>query len=261
MILPVKAKDVHGQTVGLYVYYDASYTYFHKDHLPYAIMGIACFLIFVLSPLVLLLIYPTTCFQRCLNTCRLRSHALQVFVDTFQGHYKDGTEPGTRDCRWFAAVYFILRIVISYVLFGISEDSMCYSLTGIGLLLFGTLLVILKPYRSRKVNTYHTVITLYLAITTLTISTFPQAKIGDYWMAKLITVSYLLTLLPILVITVYVVYYCAVHCCFKSCPQAGKVLSQQRRKKFGINMEEEKPLVSSIANNYHSINTNRDIDD
>ena len=153
------------------------------------------------------------------------------------------------------------EIVISYVLFGISEDSMCYSLTGIGLLLFGTLLVILKPYRSRKVNTYHTVITLYLAITTLTISTFPQAKIGDYWMAKLITVSYLLTLLPILVITVYVVYYCAVHCCFKSCPQAGKVLSQQRRKKFGINMEEEKPLVSSIANNYHSINTNRDIDD
>ena len=119
MLLPVKAYDIQGKMVGLYVYLDASYRYFHKDHLPYAIMGIACFLIFVLSPLVLLLIYPTTCFQRCLNTCRLRSHALQVFVDTFQGHYKDGTEPGTRDCRWFAAVYFLARIIIFYIIFAL----------------------------------------------------------------------------------------------------------------------------------------------
>ena len=259
MLLPVKAKDVHGQVVGWYVYYDASYRYFHKDHLPYAIMGIACFLIFVLSPLVLLLIYPTTCFQRCLNICRLRSHALQVFVDTFQGHYKDGTEPGTRDCRWFAAVYFILRMVIFYVLFGISEDSMCYSLTGIGLLLFGTLLVILKPYRSRKVNTYHTMIIIYLAITTFTISIFHQATIGDYWIVNFSMGSILLLVfLPTLVITVYVVYYCIVHCCFKSCQRAGKVLSQQRRKRFrnlANNTEEENPLGSSITKSYHSINT------
>ena len=263
MLLPVKAKDVHGQVVGWYVYYDASYRYFHKDHLPYAIMGITCFLVFVLSQLVLLLIYPTTCFQRCLNTCRLRSHALQVFVDTFQGHYKDGTEPDqTRDCRWFAADYFILRIIIFYVLFGISEDSMCYALSGIALLFFGIIMVILKPYSSRRVNTYHTTLLLYLAIICFSITIFRQALSEDRWIINFsLTSILLLALLPNLVITLYIAYYCIVHCCFKSCPRAGKVLSQQRRKKLGINMEEEKPLVSSIANNYHSVNTNRDIND
>ena len=37
---------------------------------------------------------------------------LHVFMDSFQGCYKDGTEPGTRDCRWFSAVPFIIRITI-----------------------------------------------------------------------------------------------------------------------------------------------------
>jgi hypothetical protein len=54
-----------------------------------------------------------------LSICKLRSHALQIFIaiDAFQGHYKDGTEPGTRDCRWFAGIYFLGRILYSIWLF------------------------------------------------------------------------------------------------------------------------------------------------
>ena len=63
MLSPNRVYDVQGQMVGWYVYYDASYRYFHKDHLPYAIIGIACFLIFVLSPLVLLLL-PNNLFSK-----------------------------------------------------------------------------------------------------------------------------------------------------------------------------------------------------
>ena len=29
-------------------------------------------------------------------------------LDSFQGCYKDGTEPGTFDCRWFQLLYYPL---------------------------------------------------------------------------------------------------------------------------------------------------------
>ena len=40
ILLPVNVYNVHEEVVGWYVYYDASYKYFSKEHLPYAIMGL-----------------------------------------------------------------------------------------------------------------------------------------------------------------------------------------------------------------------------
>ena len=96
ILLPVKIYNIHQEAVGLYVYYDASYKYFSKEHLPYAITSIVFFLTFVFCPLVLLLLYPTTCFQKCLSSCRLRNHILHTFVDTFQGCLLY-TSPSPRD--------------------------------------------------------------------------------------------------------------------------------------------------------------------
>ncbi len=36
---------------------------------------------------------------------------IRLVVDSVQGRYKDGTEPGTRDCRWFSTVPFIFRVL------------------------------------------------------------------------------------------------------------------------------------------------------
>ena len=58
--------------------------------------------------MLLLALYPCQCFQRCLNRCNIQYQALHTFMDVFQGSYKDGTN-GTRDCRWFAALYLMLR--------------------------------------------------------------------------------------------------------------------------------------------------------
>ena len=64
ILLPTVTYNVHKDVVGWYVYYDASYKYFSKEHLPYAIMSIFIFILFVLSPLLLLLFYPVSCFQK-----------------------------------------------------------------------------------------------------------------------------------------------------------------------------------------------------
>ena len=51
-------------------------------------------------------------FQRCLGYCtRIRWQFLHTFADTFQGGYKNGTN-GTWDCRYFAGLYLLFRIVL-----------------------------------------------------------------------------------------------------------------------------------------------------
>ena len=100
ILLPIKILyHIHPnqEDYNWYVFYDASYRYFSKDHLPYALMCIGLFLGFDRFPLILLLVYPMSCFpKRC---CGANNYALRIFVDAFQGHYKDGIEPGTWDCR------------------------------------------------------------------------------------------------------------------------------------------------------------------
>ena len=81
--------------------------YLGRSHLPYAIAAILVVVLFVLTPGILLLLYPLRLFQRFLNLFPIRWHILHTFVDSYQGCYKDGTEPGTRDCRGFASLLFL----------------------------------------------------------------------------------------------------------------------------------------------------------
>ena len=95
--------DKYGNSLGLYLFYDAAIKCFGEEHLLYAILAIVITLLFNVLPLLLLLLYPLHCFQRCLSICRLRWHGLHIFIDAFHGCYKNGTLAGTRDCRYFAA--------------------------------------------------------------------------------------------------------------------------------------------------------------
>ncbi len=69
-----------------------------------------CFHYFVILPFLVLVLYPTRLFHKCLNRCRIRWHPLHAFADPFNGCYKNGTN-GTRNCRYFAGFYLFLRIV------------------------------------------------------------------------------------------------------------------------------------------------------
>ena len=112
--------DPYGQMVGpAMVFYDASIEYFSAPHLPFALLAICVLSVFVFLPALVLLLYPTRIFQRSLGCCRVRWLALHAFADTFNGYYKNGTE-GTRDYRYFAGLYLILRIVLLLTLLAVS---------------------------------------------------------------------------------------------------------------------------------------------
>ena len=104
--------DSSGNHVGpTRFYYDASIPYFGREHLPFALLAIFVLFVFIVIPLIVLLLYPTKVFQKCLGCCRVRWHPLHAFADTFEGCYKNGTN-GTRDYRYFAGFYLIFLIVM-----------------------------------------------------------------------------------------------------------------------------------------------------
>ena len=259
ILLPVKLYSVSGEVVGVYVYYDVSYKYFSKEHLPYAVMGIVFSLVFVFSPILLLLLYPMSCFQKCLSSFGLRSHILHTFVDTFQGYYKDGTEPETRDCRWFAAIYFLGRIVVFYIILGISKDVMCFALTAVSLTFLGVLMILLQPYKSRKVNTYHTILPLIMAVACLSVTILDQAETKARWIIqKELPFIVIFCLSPTLVAIAFVTYYISYRCS-KKCRGVWPMFHLKKKILRNLNLmternNEEKHQLSTTYKNYQAIN-------
>ena len=124
--------------------------YFTPSHAGYAIVALLLSFIVLLVPVILFL-YPCQCFQRCLNRLHLRSLTLHTFVDAFQGCYKDGTN-GTRDCRYFAALQLVLRLLFPLAFSFTKEVIISAFLSFVTLVLYLTLFVIAQPYKDEVYN-------------------------------------------------------------------------------------------------------------
>ena len=118
LLTPISVYNAAGSLVGTFLFYDATVEYMGPEHRPYAVLAILVVVVGVLFPLVLLLLYPMQWFQKCLNRCGLNSPGLQMFMQCFQGYYRDRTDGG-RECRYFAAVYPAFRIA-GYVMYSIT---------------------------------------------------------------------------------------------------------------------------------------------
>ena len=175
------ASELHNnrdETVGpLVLFFDASIEYFSRQHLPFAVLAICVLLVFVISPMLLLLLYPMRSFQRCLGYCtRIRWQFLHTFADAFQGCYKNGTN-GTRDYRYFAGLYLLFRIVLlaafitrfSYMWLTLIPFSVVASL----------LFAYFRPYKNEYFNIIDCLafalvaLTIYLLGFTIRIKAFP----------------------------------------------------------------------------------------
>ena len=177
LLIPARLYDIHGENIGTkYLYYDGTIEYFGKEHLPYAIVAIIMLLVFVVFPCLLLCLFPCRCFQRFLHHYEFRNLVLTTFMDAFQGCYKDGTN-GTRDCRYFAAMYFILL--------GVLLGSIATTLTrfvlpaAISILItFAVIIVIARPYKSPAHNAINTCLILVsaLSVTSVLLSLYTRQE-------------------------------------------------------------------------------------
>ena len=146
ILTPTYVSGTNG-TKSLYVYYAGTIPFLGKDHLPYACLAIVAFSLLNLMPVILLLLYPIRKFRRILEYFKLHTQVLYSFMDAFQGCYK--YRP--LDCRYFAGLYLLLRI-LQLTCFCILKDPSYLGLTGFLLLITAMLVIYVKPYKNDTHN-------------------------------------------------------------------------------------------------------------
>ena len=208
LLMPTHVYNVNGSSLGLYLYYDATIEYFGDEHLPYGIVAVFVMLVFILFPLLLLLLYPMQCFQQCLGSCGIKWHALPIFIDAFQGCYKDGTN-GTWDCRYFAAAFVFVRILL-FIIFALGPTGMFY---GAALLVFIPLviaIVIMQPYKPRfsTYNAVDSVLGLLLALVCATAVCINIAgREAHRWLKFSISLAFIVAVLPLFYISAVTLHW------------------------------------------------------
>ena len=127
------------------VFNEPAFIFFGKQHRKYALLAIFMFVLFFLLPVILLLSYPFSCFQRFLNRTGLNYVALRTFIDVFQGYYKDGTN-GTKDYRCFCVFPFLFPLIVCSV-FTVTKCVFFYHFASFFGILYVTLILVLQPFK------------------------------------------------------------------------------------------------------------------
>ena len=211
LLFPVHIYNIHHESLETYLYYDGTVEYFGKQHLPYAILAIVVLSIFIILPLLLLCLYPCHCFQRILNACKLRCQAFHIFMDAFQGCYKNGTD-GMRDCRYFSALYLLVRISF-FIAFAVTLSSSVYVgclFVGVIFTLFAILFTVVQPYKTLICNAVDTVLIATVALTYFCIVGKTLVNIDVHHSPCIFLVSFMLSvflLVPFIYMTVVVLYW------------------------------------------------------
>ena len=199
--------DHYNYTYGLL--YAGHVDYFGREHLPYALLAIAVLCVFVILPTVILAFHPFGFFHKLLNLFPFRWHVLHTFVDSFQGCYKNGTQAGTRDYRWFASLYFVSRIVY-FILYSIS-DKIVFSCFGMMIqILHITLLSTLLPFKN--FNAINIILMQLLALMGLTVLVISFALfLAPQYMQVLYVLATVFGCVPLLYVTAttsYLLFRC-----------------------------------------------------
>ena len=205
------------------VYLDPSSKYFGPSHAGYAIVALLLSFTVLLVPVIILLLYPCLCFQRCLNRFHLRSLTLHTFVDAFQGCYKDGTN-GTRDCHYFAALQLVLRLLFPMVFFLTEEVVIAAFLAFVLLALYILLFVITQPYKDAVYNKTDTPLLMALLFIPVTVYYIMLAPNGYS-----IIIFSALSFVPLLYLIIWSFVYIKriiTHCgwCRRETPESAQLL-------------------------------------
>ena len=93
------------------LYYYPTISANSQQHFPFIVLAYSLTTIFVFIPIILFCCYPFKFFKRALFCCcSKRRLVADLFMDTFQGYYKDGTN-GTYDWRFLSGLYPLLLVV------------------------------------------------------------------------------------------------------------------------------------------------------
>ena len=118
--------------------------------------------IFILLPSMLLVLYSFCCFQNLFPFCW---YILHTFLDSFYGSYKDGTEPGTCDCRWFASVFFASRFFMMFA-GAYLENAWYFPIVAMIMTMVAILFLTIQPFKETA-SGFTTIIAFFMLLMAL----------------------------------------------------------------------------------------------
>lgn len=176
LLMPVVLYDNKQDTLDqVYLFNQGNMKYLGVEHLPYVCLALFFLFTFIFLPMLLLFLYPCSCFQACLNRTGCRYRLLHTFMDTFQGHYKDGTN-GTRDLRFFSGLYLLLRVVV-YASTMVAYQIGNYAYTSVIIGIFAVSVALVQPYKRHACNVIDA---CFLAITHILFITLVPLGFGRF---------------------------------------------------------------------------------
>ena len=142
------------------LYYDPRIQMYSHQHIPFVVLSYTLTIAFVYIPIILLCCYPTKCFKKILSRCCGRKKVvIDMFMDTFQGYYKDGTSE-TYDWRSLSGLYPLLMVATLPALSKkISED---HSHDAIVILIVTGVFALVRPYK----KLLHNIVEILLLLVT-----------------------------------------------------------------------------------------------
>ena len=253
LLIPIPDYKINrnGYTKSFVLYYDGSVEFLSHEHLLYAILAFILLLVFCILPTLLLLLYPFRWFQVVLSSLRLRSQMLQAVMDSFQGYYKDGTEEGTRDCRWFSAI----PLLVCYTFMIINQSTQDGTLYPVGSAVTAVVVimtVLIQPFKKIYLN-YQKIEIIFWGFIACFYSLIAANNSANFNRAiNIITFTkvliYITGTLPIVYMSCVTIYWIATHTrLLRRCQQ--KTAVRMRRGRYQeIGTEREDTLPDRISN-------------
>ena len=186
------------------LFYDPSLPYFGKKHLPYAILALFFLTLFVIIPTLVLTLYPFCFFQKFLSCFPIQWHFLRTFVDSLQGCYQDGTEPGTLDCRCFAQFGLFIRVAL-FAVYAATLTSMFFVYAAIACVMWLILLTNVHPFK-KDILHYPSTDSAFLTLMSIFFVSILGVNIASMEKHSYIPVMNVLVMLAPMLTVVYIFY-------------------------------------------------------
>ncbi|XP_064392508.1 uncharacterized protein LOC135340108 [Halichondria panicea] len=193
LLKPVSLYDKY-ENVTYTLYYAADFNV--GTYVPLAILSSIITVTMVLLPAVFLLFYQNRFFQRCLFSCKIKCVLIHELANITQGYFKNGTTPGTRDCRWFAGVYLLLRII--FIAFG--AQTYHFIVYQMIFIITPAIILGLRPYKKDRYNYFDAFLLVLFAMGSAWYI-YHEAFRNSPWFFVFIIVTFILVLYIVMFIS------------------------------------------------------------
>ena len=161
---------------------DSSIVLFKNSSYIYIYIIMACFaailgLLFIILPMLLLLFYPTTIFQRLLSAKCVHTRFrifLYIFIEKFQCCYRDGLD-GTKDMRSVSGIYLLFGIIV-YFSVVINRFTLKFDPSFVRGFVFSVTALLIALSRPYNINIVDSIFLLHTATLCYSIGYIPSSR-------------------------------------------------------------------------------------